>query len=106
MSWQVIFHNVLDGCTAAEAAAAVSAFVFPDKVDMEEHGVKLCSTKLKGAPHMCLYHQLCCYTCNQEQLLDVLGDLALWGYSQLLSSTDNQFLSSLCLVESAFWLLA
>lgn len=33
---EVIFHNILDGCTAAEAAAAVSAFVFPDKVDTEE----------------------------------------------------------------------
>ncbi|CAJ1390682.1 unnamed protein product [Effrenium voratum] len=33
---EVVFHNVLDGCSAAEVAAAVSAFVFPDKVDEQE----------------------------------------------------------------------
>eukprot|EP00435_Cladocopium_sp_Y103_P056401 s320_g19.t1 len=47
---EVIFHNVLDGCTAAEAAAAVSAFVFPDKVDTEDTASLriLCSTEARA----------------------------------------------------------
>ncbi|CAE7540048.1 unnamed protein product [Symbiodinium natans] len=35
---EVVFHNILEGCTPQEVAAAVSAFVFPDKVEVPEDG--------------------------------------------------------------------
>ncbi|CAE7717447.1 SKI2, partial [Symbiodinium necroappetens] len=33
---EVVFHNILEGHTPEEVAAAVTAFVFPDKVEMPE----------------------------------------------------------------------
>ena len=32
----MVFHNILEGHTPEEVAAAVTAFVFPDKVEMPE----------------------------------------------------------------------
>ncbi|CAE8594175.1 unnamed protein product [Polarella glacialis] len=36
---EVVFQNILDGCTAQEVASAISAFVFPDKVEQGEDSV-------------------------------------------------------------------
>jgi len=54
---EIVFHNVLDGSTPEYVAAAISAFVFPDKVDEEAQEVPLPKPLIRIRDAMLQHHK-------------------------------------------------